>query len=419
VHLNFVPRARLGPLCVLVARIVHDFCDDGSVPRPASAFLAVLLAVGLHAWTVRAQDLTLGQVIDDVPCARDPLQRYALFLPSNYTGRRAWPLLLAFHPAARGRAMVETYRDAAEKYGYIVAGSNNSRNGPWEPSLASVQAMSDDLARRFSIDADRLYLTGHSGGARVALQVAIGTRTIAGVIASSAGYPDGKIRKSLPFVIFGTAGTEDFNYLEMRRLDRALTTPHRLAIFPGGHALPPDEVVLEAIEWLELQAMKTGRRKRDEAFIEKLWDRRQRAVSAAGAPADTVRLLRELVDDFNGLCDVSAAAARAAELSKQKEVRSAIAQERSDDEREARELDDVLALETSLEDDSRHLASLGRLRDWLARCAREANRAADSPARRRARRLLRTITMGAAERVHDADYLKLLEQYRLPRADRH
>lgn len=56
--------------------------------------------------------------------------------------------LIAFHPGARGRAMVEKFQAAAEQYGYIVAGSNNSRNGPWPVSAAAVEAMSNDLGQR-------------------------------------------------------------------------------------------------------------------------------------------------------------------------------------------------------------------------------------------------------------------------------
>ena len=365
-----------------------------------------------------AQDLPRGQIVD-VTCAGDPAQSYALYLPSTYSPDRAWSLLIAFHPAARGRAMVDTYRAAAEQYGYIVAGSNNSRNGSWQASLASIQAMSADLGQRFSIDANRFYLTGLSGGARVAMQVALGTKnTVAGVIASSAGYPDSQARKSLTFVVFGTAGTEDFNYLEMRMLDRALTTPHRVVVFEGGHTLPPDAVALDAIEWLELQAMKSGRRTRDDALIDRLFDRRQRAIAASATPAGTVHLLKALADDFGGLRDVSAAAARASELSKQQDVKRALARERDDDDAEARQLEDVLRLETDLRDEARRPESLGRLRDALSRCARQAGAAADSPERRRARRVLRTITMGAAERVQDVEYLKLLEQYRQPGSGR-
>ena len=371
-------------------------------------------SVLLHASLAFAQDLPRGQVVDEVKCAGDPAQSYALYLPSNYSADRPWSLLIAFHPAARGRAMVDTYRAAAETYGYIVAGSNNSRNGPWAVSSAALHAMSTDLGQRFSIDANRLYLTGMSGGARVALQVALDSKIIAGVIASSAGYPDSKPRKSVTFALFGTAGTEDFNYLELRMLDRALTTPHRLAIFDGGHTLPPERVAIDALEWLELQAMKSGRKPRDETLIDRLFDERQRAIAAASAPARTVLLLKDLADDFGGLRDVSAAAARAAELSKQKDVKSALSRERSDDDAEARQLEEAFTLEAGVRDESRHLESLGRLRDWLARCAKQADAAADSPERRRARRVLRAITMGAAERVPDPEYLKLLQQYRQP-----
>jgi uncharacterized membrane-anchored protein YhcB (DUF1043 family) len=378
---------------------------------PASVALAVVL---YGTTTVSAQDLPRGQIVDAVKCVDDPTQTYALYLPSNYSPDRPWSLLVGFHPAARGRAMVETYRAAAEQYGFILAGSNNSRNGPWQASAASVQAMSADLGQRFSIDPKRFYLTGLSGGARVAMGVAAGTKAIAGVIASSAGYPDNQPRKTVPFVVFGTAGTEDFNYIEMRLLDRALTTPHRVVVFEGGHTLPPANVALEAIEWLELQAMKNGQKARNEALIDRLFDKRQQEITVASSLASTAHLLKNLADDFGGLRDVAAAAARATELSKQKDVKNAIARERADDDAEARQLGDVLTLEASLRDESRRIEGLGRLRDLLMRCARQAAAETDSPERRRARRLLRTITMGAAERVQDAEYLKLLEQYRPP-----
>jgi poly(3-hydroxybutyrate) depolymerase len=382
------------------------------------AELIGVIALGclLHVARALAQDLPRGQIIDDVKCAGDPTQSYALYLPSSYSPERAWSLLVGFHPGARGRAIVETYRAAAEQYGFVVAGSNNSRNGSWQVSGAAAQAMAADLGQRFAIDEKRFYLTGLSGGSRVALQFALGNKVIAGVIASSAGYPDSQPRKTLPFVIFGTAGTEDFNYIEMRLLDRALTTPHRLAVFEGGHALPPATAALDAIEWLELQAMKSGRKTADNALIDRLLEKRQREIASAPTPAATVRLLRNVVDDFTGLRDVAPAAARAAELSKTKEVKNALGRERADDDAEARQLDDLFGLEAALLDDSRRMESLGRLRDLLTRVARQAAAEADSPDRRRARRLLRTITVGAAERVHDTEYQKLLDQYRTPGA---
>ena len=39
-------------------------------------------------------------------------------------------MILAFDAGDVGGGGVERYQAAAEQYGYIVAGSNNSRNGP-------------------------------------------------------------------------------------------------------------------------------------------------------------------------------------------------------------------------------------------------------------------------------------------------
>ena len=94
--------------------------------------------------------------------------------------------LRPIHPSADGacswrsirrrgaRSWSRNIQAAAEQYGYIVAASNNSRNGPYDVSTAAAQAMSTDVGRRFSIDPQRVYLAGMSGGARVATGIALG-----------------------------------------------------------------------------------------------------------------------------------------------------------------------------------------------------------------------------------------------------
>ena len=89
------------------------------------------------ALTVFAQAIPTGTIVDDVKCAADPSQSYALYLPSRYTPDRAWPVLLAFHPAARGRAMVEKYAAAAEQYAHYAAAMRDEL-GIDPPSLDSL-----------------------------------------------------------------------------------------------------------------------------------------------------------------------------------------------------------------------------------------------------------------------------------------
>ena len=70
----------------------------------------------------------------------------------------------------------------------------------------------------FSIDDQRVYLTGFSGGARVAISVAFWLKDlVAGVIACGAGFPtDVPTSSPRSFVLFAVAGTEDFNNPEVQ-----------------------------------------------------------------------------------------------------------------------------------------------------------------------------------------------------------
>ena len=374
----------------------------------------------MHLWVVAAiallADLPTGQIVDTVTCAADPTQSYALFLPRAYTADRAFPVILAFDPGGRGRTPVERYQAAADQYGFIVAGSNNSRNN--SPDIGrAVAAMSADVLSRFRVDERRLYVAGMSGGARVAFSVALGSPDhVAGVIASSAGYPDNKPRKALPFPVFATAGTEDFNHLELRRLDRALTSPHRLSVFEGGHVWLSSDLAIEAVEWMELQAMKSGRKPRDESEIDRLFARR---VAAAGQPrTDLARhlSLRAIVEDFDGLKDVKALAAESAALARDKTIRAALKKGEDEDDREERMLHEVWKLEGQLASSDDRNALLADLRRRWQTASDAAKKPEDSAERRVARRVLSGLS--ANLRSNDPDYLKIIAEHRPARGGR-
>ena len=324
------------------------------------------------------QDLPRGQIIDTVECKRDPAQHYALYLPSHYSPARQWSVIFAFDPGARGRAGVERFQAAAEKYGYIVAGSLNSRNGPWEPSLEAAKAMMADVVRRFSIDTKRIYTAGQSGGARVALGIALESNQIAGVFASSAGFPD-EVQKSVPFPIFGKTAVDDFNYLELKALDRVVTTPHRVVVTEGGHAWMSSETAVEAVGWMEVQAMKSGRRARDPELLDRIFSERVAKVNAEKGGLEAVLALESLAADFQGLKDVSKFTQRAAALRNQKEVQREIAEDHLAEQREAKQTNEIYALRGG---------SMERLKVRVMELSRQAKSPDDSTDRRIARRIL-------------------------------
>ena len=129
--------------------------------------LACLAALGTCA--IAAEVLPRGQVIDRVVCSGEKRQSYALYLPAQYAAERTWPILYCLDPDARGRIPVERFAEAARHAGWIVASSNNSRNGPLDIAREAIRWMIQDTHQRFSIDDSQIYAAGFSGGARLAL----------------------------------------------------------------------------------------------------------------------------------------------------------------------------------------------------------------------------------------------------------
>jgi dienelactone hydrolase len=361
------------------------------------------------------ETLPPGQILPDVKCAADASQSYALYLPSTYSADRAWPVILAFEPGGRGRNPVDRYQLAAEQYGYIIAGSNNSRNGSSEDGKAA-SAMAKDVTSRFHINIQRIYTAGMSGGARVAFAVALSSFKVAGVFASSAGYPDGRPRSALPFPVFATAGTEDFNHIEMRQLDQALTTPHRLEIFEGPHEWLSSELATAAVEWMELQAMKSGLKPHDPAEIATIFKKRNAAAAAEMGDKNTFLALQGIATDFNGLADVSAIAKQAAKLGKTKAVRNALNMDADDDKRELQMLRNISTTESTLNVANLRPQALSELREQWKKLSEEAMAPNDTPGRRLARRVLSGLSAGVT--TTDPDYLAIIRQYRTGRGGR-
>ncbi|MDQ6829905.1 MAG: hypothetical protein M3081_13680 [Gemmatimonadota bacterium] len=281
------------------------------LPR-ASALLSLLLCFG---FTAGAQGVP-GKTVERV-AAHDSGQSYAIFLPSSYAPSRRWPLLLLLDPRGRALVPLSLFRDAAERYGYIVLSSYNTASDVADdPNTPAVNAMLDDAQRVLQIDTNRIYLAGFSGTSRMSWLFGYALRgRVAGVIGASGGPPPpagftADTLRHMPFAFFGTAGTDDFNHDEMRALDRtldSLAVAHQLTVFAGGHQWMPKAIAADALRWMELQAMRTGLRARDSVLIDAAFTDRARAADAlekSGDATNALRAWRSIAHDFASLHDV-------------------------------------------------------------------------------------------------------------------
>jgi len=111
--------------------------------------LTVVVSFSLSA---PGREIEKGRLLDGIACRADAGQSYALYLPSGDDRVELQPVLFLFDPAARGAEGVRAFLSAAEKFGWILIGSNNSKNGPLKDSVAAGRALWADAKERFPVD---------------------------------------------------------------------------------------------------------------------------------------------------------------------------------------------------------------------------------------------------------------------------
>jgi len=273
-----------------------------------------------------------GQIVN-VICAADANQSYALYLPSGYTVTKRWPIIYFFDPGGRGRRPLDLYKDLAETYGFIFAGSNNSRNFSGDESQA-VNAIWQDTHARLSLDDRRVYSSGFSGGARVAGAMALSSPgQISGVIAHGAGYPSLRHNTADKLLYYFAVGDKDFNWPEVVTVGHEREKeglPYRVRVYSGSHQWASVPVMEDAVQWLQLKAMQAGDLARDNAFIDRQFQKLQKEADDAEGAHDALAQLaayRSIASDFAGLRDVTAASAKLSVLKESSAVKAALKNE--------------------------------------------------------------------------------------------
>lgn len=260
----------------------------------------------------RDTSISKGIIHPEISCFKDAGQSYALYLPSSYSAGKPFPVIYFFDSHAEGLLPVKKYRLLAEKYGYIIACSNNSKNGlPRETTQKVIGVFFEDTQQKFSIDPKRIYTSGFSGGARVAASVAVFNGGIAGVAGCGAGFPklDGPVPGKFSYI--GVVGNADFNLIEMKNLDRTLETTsliHQLVVFDGKHEWPPMETMEEAFRFFEISAMKNGLAEKNDSLIREYIHSQENKIKYLKGKNQLVALwdlYRKLSGNLYGLEDVS------------------------------------------------------------------------------------------------------------------
>lgn len=361
-------------------------------------FLLGALSAGLGVAAQTHQ--SVGGGTGEIVIEADPSQSYAVYIPLRYDGVKNAPVIYCFDPMGRGSVAVERFRPAAEKYGYIVVGSNNSRNGLDGPALSSIiKNLWDDTHRRFLIDEKRVLAAGFSGGARVAASFAYScTGCVFGVIGSGAGFPVTlPVNDKLPFLFFGTIGYDDYNFYELRELDKKLAAArlvYRIETFDAAHRWLDESLADEALRWFEIRAMKAGRRTKDDALIDEFFKTNERRADehlAAKRYIEAASTYRGIIESLTGWRDVTRVAEKAALLGASPELKRALRSDADEVRTQQQLAGEILGLVDELRDTARRFETLAAIREKIAILKKKAASAGDVQQQRVARRTLNQV----------------------------
>jgi hypothetical protein len=237
---------------------------------------------------------------------------FSVFEPEGSPGPSGFPAIIFLDAHAKGNLPVLLYHELAEKYGFLLIGSNEIKNGmPGQEVVTSFDRLLKTTKNDYPVNKNRIYLMGFSGGARLGLAFAEAYPEISALVACGAGIQVGVNAPEPTFSFLGMVGNEDFNMIEIINTDRLLNREgfnHAMIIFDGDHNWPPPPVAEEAFQWLDLMAMKDKSKTIDQPemkSIENWYMQKINSLYEADRIFDSFEVAKRAMEVLDGLTDVS------------------------------------------------------------------------------------------------------------------
>ena len=241
------------------------------------SYLAMALLI-LAAWCTPASAQTAAEILPKagldrtaynnpngnthVVCLDDATQSYELYYPDSVPATGAVPIFYGFDPGGNGKGTLLSLANAAATNGWILAVSNNSKNGPWSDIFTAQDALIRDTEARLTLSPNRRFAGGMSGGARASLALAFRyPAKICGTLLLGAGWPVNTtlVPSTTGLNVYMIIGTQDSNYTYDIPQTQGKLVAYGIRTlvqtFAGGHVWPPANMVMAGCQWLNTNAL--------------------------------------------------------------------------------------------------------------------------------------------------------------------
>lgn len=190
-------------------------------------------------------------------CESQKEYSYKYYISSKNKNNKSLSAIIIYDPQGQSKKAIKKYKLLADKYNVVLFASDNSRNGLQNQDYENIiKSMYNDILGNFSVNSANIYAMGFSGGAKAAIQTAF-SFDLNAVITCSGGLSAENAKNNIPFAVYSMVGENDFNYVEIRLLDKSIQetkTDYASQYFDGIHEWAPFNEVEKAYLWAEMQS---------------------------------------------------------------------------------------------------------------------------------------------------------------------
>ncbi|MEM7484621.1 MAG: alpha/beta hydrolase [Bacteroidota bacterium] len=221
------------------------------------------------------QELVLkkGKIIDSLVVNDTIPDTFSLYLPTNFTTTKKWPLLMVFDLDGKERQSMAMFLQAAEEEGYLLAAPKLSDTVPLSNNMISASNVLNKISRILPVNKSRVYTAGISSGGRFANLVPIFIKDVAGTISAGASIANSDLlnpKRSFHFI--GIIGKNDFNYTQMLNVEKVFDRfkfPNQILLYDEEQKWPDVKYFQKAMQLFTLSAMGKKLTPMDSSYIEK------------------------------------------------------------------------------------------------------------------------------------------------------
>ena len=183
-------------------------------------------------------------------CQTNPNHKYEIFFPEKSQEAKL-PLLVIIDAHGSGKFALNKFKPAADRYPAILVASNYVKNG-FENYTEEIQTLITDVRQKYRAN-ETVFLTGFSGGARMALGYAL-SHNVNGLILCGALANADEIN-SVNCPVISISGMDDFNFIETAQYlfqEQSIPANLKIELTNASHDWPDSLMLANAFGFLQL-----------------------------------------------------------------------------------------------------------------------------------------------------------------------